>query len=286
MTDMLLPLFLRLSLAGPLVLTAAGSVAQTAPPLRDIIVPHRAVYEIGLARTDEGSGVSTANGRMVFEITGNACQGYSMRQRMVVNIGDEEGNLGRLDFRISTFESGDGGLYSFDSQTTLNREVVEAVAGEARRLGSAVEVTLKQPSQKTVQLAGDTLFPSQHLQAILDAALANRKFVSADIYEGAGTGEATDAASAAIGRALHTGPQGPLRGGVRHWPVSVGYFDGEKDEKDDKPEFGEELPSYQMRFTLYENGVTNDLVMDYGNYALSGSLETIEQLDARDCPSR
>lgn len=277
------PIVLRLSLAASMV-SGSTAVAQNAPALRDIIVPHRAVYEISLARTEEGSGVSTADGRMVFEVTGSPCQGYNMRQRMVVNIGDEEGNLGLLDFRITTFESGDGDLYSFDSRTTLNREVVEQVEGEARRLGSGVEVKLKQPTQKTVQLEGDTLFPSQHLQAILDAALANRKFMSADIYEGAGSGEASDAASAAIGGVLAAAPQGPLRGG-RHWPISVGYFDGEKDTQASTA-LGEELPTYQMQFTLYENGVTNDLVMDYGNYALAGSLKQIEALEAPGCASR
>jgi hypothetical protein len=276
---------LRLAGAAALVAGGTAAAAQSAAPLRDLIVPHRAVYDIDLARTDEGSGVSAANGRMVFEITGSACEGYNMRQRMVVNIGDEEGNLGRLDFRISTFEPGNGDRYSFDSRTTMNREVVEAVEGEAKRVGSAVEVTLKQPSQKTVQLDGETLFPSQHLRAILDAALANRNFVSAQIYEGAGTGEATDAASAAIGQAVLAGPQGPLQAGVRHWPISVGYFGGEEGN-DSEADFGEELPSYQMKFMLYENGVTNNLVMDYGNYALSGSLERIEQLEAPACALR
>lgn len=281
---MLFPPGLRLSFLAFLILGTAAS-AQVAP-LRNMIVPHRAVYEISLARTDEGSGVSTAAGRMVFEITGSSCRGYNMRQRMVVNIGDEEGNVGQLDFRITTFESASGDLYSFDSKTTLNREVVEAVEGEARRVGSGVEVKLKQPTEKTVRLESHTLFPSQHLQAILDAALADRRFISADIYEGAGTGEASDAASAAIGKALHAGPQGPLRAGVRHWPISIGYFDG-AGKADPKSDFGEETPTYQMQFTLYENGVTNDLVMDYGNYALAGSLEKIEPLEpASECPSR
>src|SRR5687768_11785080 len=93
------------------LLASSAWCAQAAAPLRNIIVPHRAVYDITLSRTDEGSGVSSANGRMVFEITGNPCEGYKMRQRMVVNIGDEDGNLGLLDFRITTFESGDGDLY-------------------------------------------------------------------------------------------------------------------------------------------------------------------------------
>jgi EipB-like len=263
-------------------LCATAAVAQATPQLRDALTPHRAVYEISLARTDEGSGVSSADGKMVFEVTGNACNGYKMRQRMVVNIGDEDGNLGLLDFRISTFESGDGELYSFDSRTTVNQEVVEAVEGEARRSGTNIEVSLKQPVEKKVTLDGTVLFPSQHLQAILDAARAERRFLAANIYEGAGTGESTDEASAAIGEPMPA-TDAPLRTGVRHWPVSVGYFDPARPA--DAP-FGEELPTYQMSFTLYENGVTNDLVMDYGDYALSGSLKTIEPLASESCASR
>ncbi len=280
---MRLPVLRTLAVAIPLFAVVPSAGAQSAAPLRDIIAPHRAVYDISLARSDEGSGVSSANGRMVFEITGSACEGYRMRQRMVVNIGDEEGNPGLLDFRITTFESGDGDLYSFDSRTTFNKDEVEVVAGEARRHGDSIEVKLTEPTEKTIQLDGDALFPSQHMQAILDAAAADQKFVAAEIYEGAGTGEASDAASAAIGRAVSSGPGGALRTGVRHWPISVGYFDGEESPTED---FGEETPSYQMRFTLYENGVTNDLVMDYGEYALSGSLDTIEALEAPDCPPR
>jgi hypothetical protein len=159
--------------------------------------------------------------------------------------------------------------------------VVEAVSGEARRLGTEVEVKLKHPAEKVLKFNHDTLFPSQHLHSILDAALADRPLVSAQIYEGAGSGEKSDDATAAIGGGVRDGVSGTLRTGLRHWPVSVGYFDGL--EKETEEDLGEEMPAYQMRFTLYENGVTNDLVMDYGNYALSGTIETIEPLKASDC---
>jgi hypothetical protein len=261
-------------------LFATGAAAQTAPPLHDTLTPHRAIYDIALKRANDGSGVSSANGKMVFEVTGNACDGYTMRQRMVVNIGDEEGNIGLLDFRIATFESADGAVYNFDSQTTMNDEVVEAVEGEARRQGKNIEVTLKQPTEKKVTIDGGVLFPSQHLQAILDAARAERRFVSVDIYEGAGTGETTDEASAAIGDVLPSIVDAPLRSGVRHWPIAVAYFDP---SKEDASGLGEELPTYQMSFTLYENGITNDLVMDYGDYALTGSIKEIEPLESGGC---
>jgi hypothetical protein len=276
-----LPRFLHLLLIAATAATACAA-ASAAPSLRNTIAPHRAVYDISLKRTEEGSGVSSAKGRMVFEVTGSACDGYRMRQRMMVNIGDEEGNIGLLDFRITTFESGDGDTYNFDSRTTLNEEVVEQVEGEARRHGSAIAVSLIRPAKKSIELDGAVLFPSQHMQAIIDAALNNRKVLSADIYEGAGTGEESDAATAAIGGALANEGGGTLRTGVRGWPVSVGYFEEAKVSEDG---LGEQLPSYQMSFTLYENGVTNDLVMDYGDYALIGSLKNIEPLEKPDCTS-
>jgi hypothetical protein len=263
--------------------SASAWAAQPVPALRNIIIPHRAYYDVALARSDDGSDVASAEGKMVFEVTGSACEGYRMRQRMVVNIGDEDGNNGLLDFRIITFESGDGDVYDFDSRTTLNEQTVEAVKGEARRVGPVVEVKLEEPAVKTVTMAGDVLFPSQHMQVIIDAALAKRRFLASDIYEGAGTGEASDDAAVAIGGALPLATDTPLRNGVAHWPVSVGYFDPDKANEHG---LGEELPTYQMSFTLYENGITNDLLMDYGDYALSASLKKIEPIAKPACGSR
>jgi hypothetical protein len=266
------PLFLVLVLAAG----AAGPASAATPR----ILPHRAVYDIGLLRSEAGSGVAAAEGRMVFEVTGGACEGYSMRQRMVVRISDESGNLGLLDFRITTFESADGNSYSFDSTTTLNREIIEAIEGEARRLDGLIEVRLNEPAVKTVRIDGSALFPSQHMQALLDAALAERSFLAVDVYEGAGTGEASDAAAAAIGAVRHGNPPSILLRDTRHWPISVGYFDGGEQQAAGA---GEELPSYQLSYKLYENGVTNDLVMDFGDYALTGSLEELEALAGGEC---
>ncbi len=46
--------------------------------------------------------------------------------------------------------------------------------------------------------------------------------------------------------------------------MSVAYFD-DKTGKD-------QLPTYRVSFKLYENGITRDLVMDYGDFILSGKL--------------
>jgi hypothetical protein len=260
-------------------LCAAPAIAASPKP---VVAPvaHRAVYAISLAGSTAGSGVTNAEGRMVFEVSGSVCDGYTMSQRLVVRLASAEGDDRILDFRVSTFEAGNGELYRFVSRTYVNDQVVENVEGLAERNAGGIEVKLKNPAEKTVEFGGKTLFPSQHLQALLKAAQAEERFHSADIYEGAGRGESTDTATAVIGAAEQSVSKHPLMSGIRGWPVSIAYF---SDEEPEETGFGEETPTYQMSFLLFENGVTRDLVMDYGEYKLAGRLQTIEELKQPDC---
>lgn len=255
-----------------------GPAAVTEAP-----VPHRAVYEIGLAESQERSGVTNANGRMVFEVAGSACEGYTMSQRMVVSLADAEGADRLLDFRVSTFESGDGALYRFASRTYINDRVVEEVTGLAERTERGIQVKLQNPDEKIVRLAEQALFPSQHLHAILAAAKEDRRFVSAEIYEGAGKGESADTATAVIGGPEQEAGSEPVTGGMIRWPVSIAYFDNDNTSGRAS---GEQTPTYQMSFILYENGVTRDLLMDYGDYVLSGTLESLDVLEPSPCEER
>lgn len=275
------PLRLAATLAATFVLTAATvAAAQPVPPAEATPVPHRAVYRIGLAESENRSGITGADGRMVFEVAGNACDGYTMSQRLVVRLSAEEGADRLLDFRVSTFESGDGDLYRFISKSMMNDRVVESIQGTARRGGRGLEVRLQNPDEKIVNIAGTPLFPSQHLQALIAAARSDQRFFSASIYEGAGTGENADTATAIIGTAQRDQKDGALTKGRIRWPVSIAYF---SKDYDDRQELGEETPVYQMKFLLYENGVTRELIMDYGDYALFGTLESITALERETC---
>jgi hypothetical protein len=263
-----------------LAVAAAADVALAVSP---IPVPHRAIYKIGLSDSRDSSGVTGAEGRMVFEIAGNACEGYTMSQRLVVLIAHSENGDQLLDFRVSTFESGDGALYRFASRTYVDDQIVEEATGTAERQTGSVVVALDNPSKKSLTFDQSTLFPSQHLHALLKAARGDEHFFSTNVYEGAGKGERTDTVSAVIGSAERGDHSDGLIEGKIGWPVSMAYF-SETEDKDNKS--GERLPDYQMSFMLYENGVTRDLKMNYGDYVLSGKLEKLDPLDASDCSGR
>ncbi|MGO7609328.1 EipB family protein, partial [Rhizobium ruizarguesonis] len=57
------------------------------------------------------------------------------------------------------------------------------------------------------------------------------------------------------------------------WPVTIAYFN--ENAKSDA------LPVYRMSFKLYENGITRDLTMDYGDFVLTGKLAKLELLDRK-----
>ena len=54
-------------------------------------------------------------------------------------------------------------------------------------------------------------------------------------------------------------------GAEKFWPVDIAYFD-------ETSEAGEDMPDYRISFKLYENGLTRDLEMDYGDFSIHGEL--------------
>ena len=45
-----------------------------------------------------------------------------------------------------------------------------------------------------------------------------------------------------------------------------------------------ETPEYQVTFDMYENGVATGLMLDYGDFVLSGKLTELTMLDVPECP--
>lgn len=269
-----------LLLPAMVVLTAAGP-SQSSDPTA-VPVPHRAIYAIDLAEAEKSAGVSSADGRMVFEITGNACDGYTVSQRMVLKLGNVETGDRVFDFRTSSFESGDGELYQFASRTIVDDRTVEEFRGTAERNGDAIDIHLESPNESSVELGSDVLFPGQHLAALLKAAQSDERFLSAEVYEGSGSADSADTATAIIGGPKISATDDDMTSGNTHWPVSIAYFSKEE-PKDQSKQLGEEMPSYQLSFKLHENGVARDLILDYGDYSLTGTLQSLEALDVESC---
>jgi EipB-like len=283
----------RLGLRLVLVLLAAvwsgGTLADRAQALAgkesNKLVAHRAIYEMTLDDARSASGITGIDGRMVFEFTGSECDGYSLNMRMVTQMTDTQGQTNLTDLRSSTWEQGDGQKFRFQSAQYLNDKLGDITMGRAVREtpNEAVKVKLSQPSAAELDLSGPLLFPTQHSFALIAAARSGQGLFQARVYDGSEKGQKVYDTTAFIGTEVPPGDDPKLEqvakdkglGALASWPVSIGYFEAKG---------GDLTPSYQIDFRLYENGVSRDLLIDYGDFSIRGTLTSLEYLKATDCP--
>ncbi len=272
--------------AASALLTAAPNAAQ-ASAAGIQFAPHRAVYEMQLDERDSARNIAAVRGRMVFDIKGSHCAGYTLNNRMVTQITDAEGGDVLSDIRSQTWEDGAGMRFRFDSAQYLDNRLTESLKGEAERLpdGKAITVKLEPPQASELTIPGDARFPTQFSLEILDAARNGKRIVQAKVYDGSENGGQVFATTTFIGKAIaragsaDSDEQDPIGETLKHlrsWPVSISYFDVDSES--------DSTPSYQLSFRLFENGVSRQLRIDYGTFALTGKLSSLEMHDLATCP--
>jgi EipB-like len=248
------------------------------------LIAHRAVYELKLASSRGKSAVS-ARGRILYDFSGSACEGYKLEFRQVSELDNGEGKVTLSDLRSNTWEDAAGKKYEFNSQNYLNQRLVDAVDGHAERESSAIDVTLTKPKERKFDLDAAIVFPTEHVRRIIDAANEGKSILEFPVYDGSETGEKVYNTLTVIGHAIAADQRVPTDAaagqqalaGLKRWPVTVSYFD--KGAKS-----GEQLPVYSISFELYENGISRALVLDYNEFSISGELKTLDIKDSKPCP--
>ena len=281
----------RLVLALPAALALAPAQSGPAKALAgsepNRLVAHRAIYEMKLDETRSTSGItgiSGIDGRMVFEFTGSECDGYSLNMRLVTQMTDSQDQTNTTDLRSSTWEQGDGQKFRFQSSQYVNQKPADITMGRAVREtpNEAIRIKLTQPARADVKLPGPVLFPTQHSIALMEKALAGQTLFQARIYDGSEKGQKVFDTTAFIGAKVPPGADRALEpvakesglGELASWPVSIGYFEEQGDDL---------TPSYQIDFRLYENGVSRELLIDYGSFSVHGTLTALEYLKTPEC---
>jgi len=280
-------LALTLAMALPLAAAQSGPAQALAGSEPNKLVAHRAIYEMELDDTHSISGVSGItgiDGRMVFEFTGSECDGYSLNMRLVTQMTDSQDQTNVTDLRSSTWEQGNGRTFRFQSSQFVNEKPTDVTTGRAMREtpNEAVRVKLSQPARAELKLTGPVLFPTQHSLALIEKARAGQTLFQARIYDGSEKGQKVYDTTAIIGKVVPPGADQSLEsvakdkglGELASWPVSIGYFDEQG---------GDLTPSYQIDFRLYDNGVSRELLIDYGNFSIHGTLTSLEYLKTPEC---
>jgi hypothetical protein len=261
----LLALVIGLVVALPLPVTAAQ------------IAPHRALYTMTLGSTLADSGVVAATGAMDYE-WGETCDGWTIEQRYRLKIRYAESRDVDVTSAFVTWESKDGLRYRFNQRETRNGQLDREIRGVAKLDGpgkGGVAVFTK-PRAQTLKLGPGVLFPSAHTILLIDEAKAGAVFVTRHVFDGA-TDENAVQVSAVIGTKLTADPVSAKLSPLLEkpgWRIRLAFF-----PVDAKAE----QPDYELGMDLLDNGVSRDMVIDYGDYSIRARLDDIEPLGKPNC---
>jgi hypothetical protein len=268
-------------IAGSCLVVAGPAPAEGAMAL----AAHRAVYDLKLSKTRGKRAIEMVRGRILYDFTGNACEGYALQFRQVSEIDSGEGKMALSDLRAVTWEEGDAKMFRFNSENKINERVVDAVDGNAGRGGAGVSVKLSKPAEKHFDLDAKTAFPTEHIRRVIEAAEAGKTLLELPVYDGSETGEKVFSTLTVIGKVIEPGDKKPddaaagnaTLAGMKRWPVNISYFE------QGTTNTGEQTPVYSIGFELYENGISRALVLDYGDFVVSGVMSQLEMKDTPAC---
>src|SRR5664279_6351919 len=233
--------WLRIPRTRSLLLAAAAIAAgsgfsdgQAATAASAAFLPHQALYELSLVKSRGSASIDNARGRILYNFSGSACEGYTSEFRQVSELNSGEGKVTLSDLRSTSWEDAEGKSYKFKIDTRMNDADASPVDGVAERSGDEITVKLKQPVSKTFTLDGNTVFPTEQIQRIIAAAREGKSVLELTVYDGSDNGEKIYNTLSVIGqpipgdRSIATPDPSTANDVMKtltRWPVTVSYYD-------------------------------------------------------------
>jgi hypothetical protein len=262
--------------AGLLAVVSAMLVGQSAA--HAALESHRAAYRLSLAGSHRMSGISHVNGGLVIEWQ-RACDGWLSHQRLGFIAATDSGGDFSHDVRFSSWEAMDGSkmrytIRSFDGDALREEYMGDARIDSAENGGVA---NFTKPDEREVTLPPGTLFPADHFNQVLAEADNGSSFISHEVFDGWGYDALTQVTSV-IGKQRPYEPSSdkelPSATDAGAWPVSMAYYNNAQQS---------DMPEFEAEFMLTEQGVLQELLLDYGDFRLKATLSEFELLNKPDC---
>ncbi len=260
------------------------------------ITPHRAIYNIKLAGTRNGSRISDITGHMMFSWVDD-CTAWNMEQKMQLRFYYSEGDVSDTLSELISREAKDGSSYVFHLRRhndgkgdDKNKDELEVLRGNAQLdmskdgFGTG-DATFVAAQDRHVAL-NNALFPAHHTLELLKHAREGKRFFAVNVFDGAdetGLNEISAFINAPIEKAATVEKTGGKKGEslddhallqTRAWPIRMAFF---------APDSQSSAPDYEMDMVLMDNGVIKNMTVDYGDFTMRADLASVVPLNSSAC---
>ena len=167
----------------------------------------------------------------------------------------------------ATWESKDGLKFRFHMKQTTDTAVTSQTDGDAslERTGGPGEVHYTVPEDTTKKLPPGTLFPMAHTSAILAAAAeAGKRFLPCRCSTARMTAGMEDSFIVILDWKKPEANKYPLLSNLPSTRVRLAFFDHAPTS---------EMPTYQVGMRYWQNGVADNLAMDFGDFVMNDANE-------------
>jgi hypothetical protein len=255
--------------AATLALCALTVLPADAAGLNTASAAHRAIYNLTLS-TSRGGDVVAARGTMGYEVM-DACDGWAVRQRLSMTLTNTDGQDVEMVSDYATWESKDGLKFRFHMKQTTDTAVTSQTDGDAKleRAGGPGEAHYTVPEDTTKKLPPGTLFPMAHTSAILAAAQSGKKFLALPLFDGTDDSGAEDSFIVVLDWKKPETNKFAFLSNLPSTRVRLAFFDHETKG---------EVPTYQVGMRYWENGVADNLQMDFGDFVMDAKMTDLTPL--------
>ncbi len=242
------------------------------------LASHRALYSMTLHSARSGSGISSVAGEMAVEWA-RTCAGWTFEHQSVIDVTFSARDPVRLSTNATSWESLDGLQYRFSVRNLTNGKVTERVEGVAQLVaaGGPGRVTFTAPKRRTLKLSPGTLFPVGHSVEMIALAGRAPTMVTRTVFDGMSFDGAFQL-SAALGAPTTRGADGgtglQALAGRRYWPVQLAFFPVSSPAA---------APEHEVGMHMYDNGISDELLVSFGEFTVRSRLTRLEILKPRVC---
>ncbi len=253
-----------------LFLFLAAAPAFAAP------VSHEAVYDIGLSSSAGGaSGVVSARGVMRYTLRKN-CSVWNTETVFSTDVAYESAGVRTTHWKQTTKETPDGCLFDFEVFSREKGRDKKELAGSARCENGKKKLKIIHPTVMFFDFPSSVRFPVEQTFSLVRAMKNNEKEVKTRFYDGT-----LPVASAVVAARLSPSSEKaalPALNGVKKSKVDLAFYPRDREDG---------TPAYEVSLRLYENGVVDESVQDFGSHVLKSTLRSLTFLPDIPCaPAR
>ena len=242
--------------------------------LSSTIVSHKAYYDLEFLTNETPSIVEGGSGKSSFLLE-KQCKGWALKETFAITFNLNNKKNSKNFSIFSSFEDFTAKKFSFEHLDKNDFEKEMFYSGYVQKNKNILDGIIFDKNNEKLSFNDDILFPTQHLEILLENAKKNINFNTAKVFFGSDKDNLVKIVSAFIGKKINTDvsiENDLLKKQV--WPIQLSFYD-----------LNQKSPDPKTKVVAYvdESGIAHGYTVDYGSYKMKGKLISIEKVSKLKC---